>query len=248
MPYLKLVGCWAGLLAAFLSTGPHAAAIAAVHGEDFASSERLAGAAPFAPTLSLDSLVAAVVAAFSSAPALGVALAVLALALPLATFGLAGRWLSRRVARAGVPESSDSEAADRQAPSLEAAASEERTGFARPRDAWIEAVGDQGGIRHPIRRGLTRIGNAEDNDIRLQGRGAERYHAAIERTRELDHYLVDLTKPGSGRVRVNGKAVSRQRLRAGDSISLGENEFRFVATPSEMHVGGTECLAGGTGN
>lgn len=108
-------------------------------------------------------------------------------------------------------------------------AAEDRTGFAPPRRVWLE-TGEQGASRYAIAAEVTRIGREPDNDIRLDTPGADRYHASITRTPELDHYLVALNAEGRG-LRVNGETTARRRLRDGDIIDIAGVSLRFRAAP-----------------
>lgn len=101
-----------------------------------------------------------------------------------------------------------------------------RTGFASPRKAVVEHV-TCAGSPTTLRARLTRIGSADDNDIVIGGEGVLRYHAAVERTSEMDYFVVDLGGSDTARVRINGDTVSRRRLRDGDAISVGAARLKF---------------------
>jgi len=155
-------------------------------------------------------LVEAARAFYARAPALALGMLSVALLLPLAvvTLGVRAAVAARR--SAGEPEVQS--------------ASERTslvTGFSRPRRACLEGseLGEAGPFE--IRRALTRIGRADDNEVVIDNAGLEPYHAAIERTPECDIYLCDLTRGGRRAARVNGRRAPRQRLCDGDVITLG---------------------------
>ena len=155
-------------------------------------------------------LVDAASAFHARAPALALGMLCVALLLPLAllTFGVRSVVAARRYASA-----------------MEEDGASERTalvtGFSRPRRACLEGsdLGDVGSFE--IRRALTRIGRADDNEVVINNADLEAYHAAIERTPECDIYLCDLTRGARRAARVNGKRAPRLRLCDGDVITLG---------------------------
>lgn len=159
-------------------------------------------------------------------PALALGITVAILALPLVAIGALVRVLSPPAPQAARAEADGEDAPDPfGAPSSRSPGRYDRTGLARPRRVWLEREGDGG--EHALTREMTRIGSAADNEVRIARRGVERYHAAIARTPEFDHYLVALTAdvPTS----LNGTAVSRRRLRDRDVIAVGEVRLVFRA-------------------
>ena len=151
------------------------------------------------------------------APALALGMASVALLLPLAVLTLAVRVVVAARHAACEPEF---------------ITGSERTsvvtGFSLPRRARLEGVelGETG--PHEIRRPLTRIGRADDNEVVIDSAELEPYHAAIERTPDCDIYLCDLTRGGRFAARVNGRnARSRQRLSDGDVITLGRVRLTY---------------------
>lgn len=151
------------------------------------------------------------------APALALGMASVALLLPLALLTLGVRVVV---------------AARHSACEPEALGASERTslvtGFSLPRRARLEGaeLGKAGSLE--IRRTLTRIGRADDNEIVINSADLEPYHAAIERTPECDLYLCDLTRGGRFAARVNGgKARPRRRLSDGDVIMLGRVRLTY---------------------
>lgn len=160
------------------------------------------------------SLKDSLLAAFAHAPALSLVVVVAALVVPLAFAGAIVRFAMQRSAAAHA-EAAEAPLAD-------------RTGYAPPRRVWLERGARDAGERHEIVRELTRIGSAADNDIRIDGATAARYHAAITRTAERDHYAVALS--GDARdLRVNGKPAARVRLRDGDAIIIAGETMTFRA-------------------
>lgn len=155
-------------------------------------------------------------AAYEHTPALALVVAGAAFSLLLALTGVVIRFVAGL--RAASAETM-----------LPQPAAGDRTGFAPPRRVWLE-TGEQGASRYAIAAEVTRIGREPDNDIRLDTPGADRYHASITRTPELDHYLVALNAEGRG-LRVNGETTARRRLRDGDIIDIAGVSLRFRATP-----------------
>lgn len=161
------------------------------------------------------SLKDSLLAAFAHAPALSLVVVVAALVVPLAFAGAIVRFAMQRSAAAHAAEAAE-------------APLEDRTGYAPPRRVWLDRGVRDAGERHEIVRELTRIGSAADNDIRIDGATAARYHAAITRTAERDHYAVALS--GDARdLRVNGKPAARVRLRDGDVIIIAGETMTFRA-------------------
>ncbi len=155
-------------------------------------------------------------ALYSRAPALALGMLCIAILLPFAvlTFGVRSVVAARRFA----DESDDESPSDRTALV---------TGFSRPRRACLEGadLGDAGAVE--IRRSLTRIGRADDNEVVIDHADLEPYHAAIERTPECDIYLCDLTRGGRRAARVNGRRAPRLRLCDGDVITLGKVSLTY---------------------
>ena|SRR2546423_14432355 len=59
-----------------------------------------------------------------------------------------------------------------------------------------------------------------------------RHHAVIERTRDEEFVITDLSgKDGNG-VRINGARLPRARLADGDVIELGRTRLKFESTPA----------------
>jgi hypothetical protein len=91
--------------------------------------------------------------------------------------------------------------------------------------AWIE-VGE--GTAPVVFSGeLLRIGRHSDNDIALDHASVHRHHALIQRTPDDEFILIDLTAGQGNKPLLNGKAVERAWLAAGDRISLGDAELTF---------------------
>lgn len=161
------------------------------------------------------SLKDSLLAVFAHAPALSLVVVAAALVVPLAFAGAIVRFAMQRSAAARTAEVSEVPLVD-------------RTGYAPPRRVWLERGAGAASECHEIVRELTRIGSAADNDIRIDGSAAARYHAAISRTAERDHYAVALS--GDARdLRVNGKPAARVRLRDGDVVSIAGESMTFRA-------------------
>lgn len=207
-------------------------------------------------TLMADTSLAAVLAAISTAwntltvsigqahahaPALVLGLAALFTIPPLA---LVGHLLSRRRAAAEqarrlarlAPITESDEIAAEGAPTTAAvpgdAATGPRTvrgdGMTWPVDAWLKLEGDRA-ASIPIAREIIRIGREDDNDIVLPLSTVHRYHAVVQRTDEAEIVVLDISGEDGNGVLVNGKRVSRQRLRDGDKIGIGHAALTFQA-------------------
>ncbi len=98
-------------------------------------------------------------------------------------------------------------------------------------EAWLTVqTGDAGTL--PLGSRLVRIGRHQDNDIRLPDTTVHRYHAVIERTRDEEFVITDLSgKDGNG-VRINGARLPRAQLADGDVIELGRTRLKFESTPA----------------
>jgi hypothetical protein len=98
-------------------------------------------------------------------------------------------------------------------------------------EAWLTVqTGDSGTL--PLGSRLVRIGRHQDNDIRLPDTTVHRHHAVIERTRDEEFVITDLSgKDGNG-VRINGARLPRARLADGDVIELGRTRLKFESTPA----------------
>jgi len=157
--------------------------------------------------------------AYGATPALVIGLALLLAIVPIALIG----GIVRRII--GRPRTTDR---DDRPVTLETEDRTSRTGFARPRPAFLEHAQRDGTPEQiPLKASLMRIGSADDNDIVLTTPGLARYHAAIERTREMDHYIVDLTGRPQPGVTVNGEPTTRRRLRDGDMLTISSAQLTF---------------------
>ena len=85
--------------------------------------------------------------------------------------------------------------------------------------------------RWVIGRSFLRIGQEEDNDIRLNSRSVHRYHAVIRRTTDGDVVINDLSGADGAGVLVNGTRIEEARLKEGDAINVGAIKLRFAAQP-----------------
>lgn len=172
---------------------------------------------PVDEAITLESLLQGVRAAFEHAPALALVVAVALLAVPTAIVGVVVRFVAARVGPS------------RQVAPSPIPSPEDRTGFAPPRRVWLERSDSDAVSRYAITAEVTRIGREADNDITLSDEAAHRYHAAITRTADLDHYAVSLGGEGAGDMRINGTTTARHRLRDGDVIAIGGEKLTFRA-------------------
>ncbi len=78
------------------------------------------------------------------------------------------------------------------------------------------------------------IGRTPDNDIRIDTEFISRHHAVILMSGTMT-VLEDLNSTNG--TFVNGERISRCTLRAGDRVTIGKSEFRYVVKPPTEHPG-----------
>ena len=78
-------------------------------------------------------------------------------------------------------------------------------------------------VVYPIGRRTT-IGRTRENDIQVDASFISRHHAVL--LSSADHCIVEDLNSTNG-VLVNGRRVSRQKLRDGDAVTVGKTEFRY---------------------
>ncbi len=84
--------------------------------------------------------------------------------------------------------------------------------------------GEKAGLSFYLEGGKTRVGRAEDNDLKLPDPRASRYHAEIERAPE-GYILRDLGSTNGTMVR--GRRVMERLLEDGDILEIGGTQMRF---------------------
>jgi hypothetical protein len=101
--------------------------------------------------------------------------------------------------------------------------------------AWIEVANR---AARPVAVGeLVRIGTSDDCDLALESDGLAETHAVIERTRDREFILFDVSAGTTGVV-VNGTPARRCRLSDGDRIEIGSACVVFHTGLPESGVGG----------
>ena len=70
----------------------------------------------------------------------------------------------------------------------------------------------------------TRVGRAANSDLRIDSTSVSRYHAIIVSGR---HTIIEDLNSTNG-VLINGRKASRQKLKDGDLVAIGEAHFRFA--------------------
>jgi hypothetical protein len=98
-------------------------------------------------------------------------------------------------------------------------------------EAWLTVQSGGAGTLSLDSR-LVRIGRHQDNDVRLPDTTVHRYHAVIERTRDEEFVITDLSGEDGNGVRINGARQSRAQLSDGDVIELGRARLKFESTPA----------------
>jgi hypothetical protein len=84
--------------------------------------------------------------------------------------------------------------------------------------------GDLAGKQFTIGSAPVTFGREEDNDIVIADPSASRFHAELRQ--EADGYVI-ADRGSSNGTKVNGVAVTSQRLRPGDEIKIGNQKFTF---------------------
>jgi pSer/pThr/pTyr-binding forkhead associated (FHA) protein len=91
---------------------------------------------------------------------------------------------------------------------------------------------DEAGIKLPIDKQQTRIGRDSSNDISINDDLVSKEHAILEvimstiEEGKLEYYLQDLDS--TNHTYVNDERVSLFKLKNGDIIRIGMNNFKFV--------------------
>ena len=91
---------------------------------------------------------------------------------------------------------------------------------------------DGAGIKLPIDKQKTRIGRDQSNDISIDDDLVSKEHAVLEvvmstvEEGRLEYYLQDLNS--TNHTYVNDDRISLFKLRNGDVIRIGMNNFKFV--------------------
>ncbi len=88
------------------------------------------------------------------------------------------------------------------------------------------------GIKLPIEKQRTRIGRGPDNDISIEDDLVSKEHAVLEvvmstvEEGKLEYYLQDLNS--TNHTYVNNDRITLFKLKNGDIIRIGMNNFKFV--------------------
>jgi pSer/pThr/pTyr-binding forkhead associated (FHA) protein len=75
----------------------------------------------------------------------------------------------------------------------------------------------------------TSVGRTPDNDLQIDAKFISRHHAVIL-AGPAQTVIEDLSSTNG--VQVNGRRVTRQILKDGDSVSIGRQQYRFVVRKS----------------
>jgi hypothetical protein len=95
---------------------------------------------------------------------------------------------------------------------------------------WVDVDGPRR-LRVRLAGEMLRIGGDEDNDLRLEGAGVQRYHAVIQRTPDAEFILLDVSDAKGRGTIVNGRRQSRVQLNDGDQIQFGRTRVTFHFEP-----------------
>jgi len=96
----------------------------------------------------------------------------------------------------------------------------------------LQKTGDGAGIKLPIDKQRITIGRHSNNDISLEDELVSKEHAVIEvmqapdESGRIEFMIQDLES--TNRTYVNDHAISLHKLRHGDIIRIGINQFMFV--------------------
>jgi len=96
----------------------------------------------------------------------------------------------------------------------------------------VRTDGDAG-IVHVLGRRTT-IGRTPDNDLRINAEWISRHHAVVLQT-SVGTVLEDLNSTNG--VLVNGLRVARRQLEAGDLVTFGKSNFRFLVKAGDAQNG-----------
>jgi chromosome segregation ATPase len=108
-------------------------------------------------------------------------------------------------------------------------------------DSGIHEIAPEGAVRLLIRTDgdsevvhvlgrKTTVGRTPDNDLQIDAKFISRNHAVI--LAGPNNTIIEDLNSTNG-VAVNGKRISRQPLRDGDTVSIGKTSFRFAVRPTE---------------
>lgn len=98
-----------------------------------------------------------------------------------------------------------------------------------PSMAWLEVEGYSRRVR--IGGEVVQIGRESDTDVVIPDPTVHRYHATVHRDADGAFIISDLAAPYGNGVYVNGRRVVSAHLNAGDRITVGRRELRFVSQP-----------------
>lgn len=96
----------------------------------------------------------------------------------------------------------------------------------------LQQTDDSAGIKLPIDKQRITIGRHTDNDISLEDELVSKEHAVVEvmaapdASGRIEFIIQDLES--TNRTYVNDQAISLHKLRHGDVIRIGINQFKFV--------------------
>ena len=110
----------------------------------------------------------------------------------------------------------------------------------------VEAPEEIAQKEHPILENPTRLGRADDAEVRIPIPSVSRHHAAIERLDDGSYQITDLGSSNS--TLLNGQRVGIAPLHEGDELRLGEVRLVFHGpprpprerTPVRASIGGNE--------
>lgn len=98
---------------------------------------------------------------------------------------------------------------------------------------------------YPLKAGELTIGRRSNNQIQVDDSAVSGLHAALKVTPsaylegQLDVWVED--RGSTNGTKVNGRAVSRHRLKDGDILEIATHRFKFVADPAAQ-AGTTRLL------
>jgi FOG: FHA domain len=93
---------------------------------------------------------------------------------------------------------------------------------------------DETKMRYPITRSSWRIGRGNDNEMTLQDNSVSRRHAEINRDKGDVFTIFDLDSLNG--IFVNNNKVTKQILREGDTIEIGDVALRFTMFSNEYSM------------
>jgi TonB family protein len=96
-----------------------------------------------------------------------------------------------------------------------------------------------------LRQDIVRIGKLSSSHLQVQDAAVSRVHAVIEATGQGEIFIIDLGS--SNGTFVNGQKIAKERLKTGDTITLGQTNILFAIDDGESRARAPEAAETTTG-